>query len=239
MKYYLHDSNSFSDEKITELYLNFGYEGLGLFYTTLEKLALQEKPIKTNVLKSQLNVGKKLNKCWEFMESLGILSSNNGETFSKQLLNFSENYQIKKEKNKEKIKQWRENQTVKENVTSYEPHCNPPKVKLSKVNISKVKESKLLEQKNISLTHIEYEKLVNEFSETLTLAAIKFLSDYKIEKGYKTKNDNLTIRRWVIDAVKKNNVPVNQTQASKFDKIVETVNKAHEQIRKRHEANNG
>jgi len=65
------------------------------------------------------------------------------------------------------------------------------------------------------------------------------LSDYKIEKGYKTKNDNLTIRRWVIDAVKKNNVPVNQTQASKFDKIVETVNKAHEQIRKRHEANNG
>jgi len=101
------------------------------------------------------------------------------------------------------------------------------------------KESKLLEQKNISLTHIEYEKLVNEFSETLTLAAIKFLSDYKIEKGYKTKNDNLTIRRWVIDAVKKNNVPVNQTQASKFDKIVETVNKAHEQIRKRHEANNG
>jgi hypothetical protein len=52
------------------------------------------------------------------------------------------------------------------------------------------------------------------------------LSDYKIEKGYKTKNDNLTIRRWVIDAVKKNNVPVNQTQASKFDKIVETVNKS-------------
>jgi hypothetical protein len=103
----------------------------------------------------------------------------------------------------------------------------------------KVKDIKLLEQKNISLTHIEYEKLVNEFSETLTLAAIKFLSDYKIEKGYKTKNDNLTIRRWVIDAVKKNNVPVNQTQASKFDKIVETVNKAHEQIRKRHEANNG
>jgi len=59
MKYYLHDSNSFSDEKITELYLNFGYEGLGLFYTTLEKLALQEKPIKTNVLKSQLHLKPK------------------------------------------------------------------------------------------------------------------------------------------------------------------------------------
>lgn len=202
MKYYLHDSNSFSDEKITELYLNFGYEGLGLFYTALEKLALQEKPIKTNVLKSQLNVGKKLEKCWNFMESLGILSSNNGETFSKQLLNFSEKYQIKKEKNKEKIKQWRENQIVKENVTSYEPPCNPPKVNISKVKESKVKESKLLEQANIFLSLIEYENLVNEFTEEITLLAIRFLSDYKIEKGYKTKNDNLTIRRWVIKAVK-------------------------------------
>ena len=67
MKYYLHDSNSFNDEKITELYLQYGYEGLGLFYTLLEKLALQEKPIKTNVLKHQLNVGKKLEKVWEFM----------------------------------------------------------------------------------------------------------------------------------------------------------------------------
>jgi hypothetical protein len=138
MKYYLHDSNSFNDEKITELYINFGYEGLGLFYTALEKLAMQEKPIKTNVLKSQLKVGKKLEKCWLFMENLGILSSNNGETFSKQLLNFSEKYQIKKEKNKEKIKQWRDNQLITENVTSYEQPCNTPKVNKSKVNKSKV-----------------------------------------------------------------------------------------------------
>ena len=51
MKYFLHDSNAFNDEKITELYINFGYEGLGLFYTILEKLAGQEKPVKTLVLK--------------------------------------------------------------------------------------------------------------------------------------------------------------------------------------------
>lgn len=76
MKYYLHDTSAFQDEKITELYINFGYEGLGLFYTVLEKIAFQEKPIKTDVLKYQLNVGKKLEKCWNFMESLGILSTN-------------------------------------------------------------------------------------------------------------------------------------------------------------------
>ena len=103
MKYFLHDSNAFNDEKITELYINFGYEGLGLFYTILEKLASQEKPVKTLVLKKQLNVGKKLEKCWKFMETIDIISSNNGETFNKQLLNFSEKYKIKKEKKTQNV----------------------------------------------------------------------------------------------------------------------------------------
>jgi hypothetical protein len=137
MKYFLHDTSAFEDEKISLLYINYGYEGLGLFYTLLEKLAKQEKPVNTSVLKKQLNVGKKLEKCWKFMEEIDIISSSNGETFNKQLLNFSEKYQIKKEKTRNKLKEWRENQTDKKNVTSYEPVRNPPKVKESKVKESK------------------------------------------------------------------------------------------------------
>jgi hypothetical protein len=137
MKYFLHDTNSFDDEKITELYLRFGYEGVGLFYTLLEKIAKQEKPMKTSVLKAQLKVRKKLEKCWNFMDEIGLISSNNGETFNEKLLNYSENYQIKKEKTREKVKQWRERQTYKKDVTSYETVSNHPKVKLSKVNESK------------------------------------------------------------------------------------------------------
>lgn len=140
MKYYLHDTDAFNDEKISELFIEFGYEGLGLFYTILEKLAKQEKPIKTNVLKAQLKVGKKLNKCWDFMEQIDLISSNNGETFNKQLINFSEKYKIKSEKNAKRISEWREKQAVKENVTHYESVCNTPKVKESKVNKSKIKE---------------------------------------------------------------------------------------------------
>jgi hypothetical protein len=140
MKYFLHDTNAFQDEKISELYIHYGYEGLGLFYTLLEKIAAQEKPIKTIVLKRQLNVGKKLEKCWSFMETIGIISSSNGETFNKQLLNFSEKYKIKKEKNAKRISEWRENQTVTENVTHSESVRNAPKVKESKVNRSKGKE---------------------------------------------------------------------------------------------------
>jgi hypothetical protein len=140
MKYYLHDSNSFNDEKITELYLEYGYEGLGLFYTILEKLALQEKPIKTKVLKHQLNVGKKLEKCWSFMEEIDLISTNNGETFNKQLLNFSKKYQVSKEKNAKRISQWRDNQAVSENVIRSEHVRNADKVKENKVN--KIKENK-------------------------------------------------------------------------------------------------
>jgi len=140
MKYYLHDSSSFQYEEITELYIKFGYEGLGLFYTLLEKIALQEKPVKTMVLKRQLNVGKRLEKCWKFMEEIGIISSNNGETFSEQLLNYIGTYKIKKEKNRERISQWRENQSVKENVMCNESVRNAGKVKRSKVNEIKLKE---------------------------------------------------------------------------------------------------
>jgi hypothetical protein len=138
MKYFLHDTNSFDDEKITELYLKFGYEGLGLFYTTLEKMSKQEKPVKTDILKAQLRVGKRLNKCWIFMEEIGLISSNNGESFNKQLLNFSEKYQIKKEKTRKKVQEWRERQENKEIVTSYVPVSNLPKVKESKVNKKEV-----------------------------------------------------------------------------------------------------
>jgi len=137
MKYYLHDSNSFNDEKITELFMNFGYEGLGLFYSLLEKLASQEKPIKTSVLKSQLKVGKKLEKCWSFMESVELIHSNNGETFNKQLMCFSEKYKIKKESNSKRVSEWRERQQIIKTVTHYENVCNATKVNESQVNESK------------------------------------------------------------------------------------------------------
>ncbi len=132
MKYFLHDTSSFDDEKVSELFIIFGYEGLGLFYTVLEKIARQEKPVKTDVLKSQLRIGKRLDKCWVFMEQIGLIQSINGETFNKELLNFSEKYQIKKEKNRKKISEWRERQEDAKNVTSYEPSGNAPKVKESK-----------------------------------------------------------------------------------------------------------
>ena len=54
---------------------------------------------------------------------------------------------------------------------------------------------------NVQLSADEYQKLVNKYSEDVAKRAIEYLSSYKIEKGYKTKSDYLTILRWVIKAV--------------------------------------
>ena len=193
MKYFLHDSNSFEDEKVAMLYMEYGYEGLGLFYTILEKLSKQEKPIKTSVLKMQLKVGKKLDKCWNFMESIDIISSNNGETFNKQLLNFSEKYKIKKEKNLKRISQWRENQDVTENVTHYESVCNTPKVKESKVKLSKVN-TKDIFINNIEVYKTELGDSYNDFLEYWTEPNKNGKLRYELEKFFDAKR---RINTWI------------------------------------------
>jgi hypothetical protein len=183
MKYFLHDTGSFDDEKVSELFMSFGYEGLGLFYTALEKIAKQEKPIKTTVLKAQLKVGKRLEKCWNFMESLGILSSNNGETFNERILSYSETYQIKKEKTKKKVSEWRERQANIESVTGYVPVSNPSKVNKSKVKESKVNNNDLIFPFNSNNFLSVWEVLINQpkwkkKSHDALQASLKKLSNY-------------------------------------------------------------
>lgn len=126
MNYYRHSTSSFDDEKIVLLYAKFGYEALGLFYTILEKLGKQEKPVSTKALKKQLNIGKRLEKCWDYIEELGLVSSTNGETFSENILKHAGKYEIKKEKNAERIKKWRENKGLEENGNALQKKCNAP-----------------------------------------------------------------------------------------------------------------
>jgi len=60
-----------------------------------------------------------------------------------------------------------------------------------------------LDFKNIKIKPDEFEKLCQTYTQEVTEKAIKYLSDYKIEKGYKTKSDYLTLKRWVFEAIAK------------------------------------
>ncbi len=55
---------------------------------------------------------------------------------------------------------------------------------------------------NVKLTDSEYSKLLEEYGQTALDKVIEYLSCYKVDKNYKNKDDNLTIRRWVLDACK-------------------------------------
>ncbi len=103
MKYFLHDTNSFNDEKVTELFIEHGYKGLGLFYTTLEKIAFQEKPIKTVVLKKQLGIkGKDWPTVGQRYSNLNSFQCQTMSVLTPSCYKTQTNILQKKEKNKEK-----------------------------------------------------------------------------------------------------------------------------------------
>jgi uncharacterized protein YdaU (DUF1376 family) len=61
---------------------------------------------------------------------------------------------------------------------------------------------KLGEFSNVFLTDAQEARLVSELGKDFFARLLTFYSAWKEEKGSKTKDDNLTIRRWVIDAVR-------------------------------------
>lgn len=67
----------------------------------------------------------------------------------------------------------------------------------------KIGKKQYSEEKNILLSQKEYDTLKSDLGSELTERCIEYLSAYKLEKAYKTKSDYLTIRRWVVEAVKK------------------------------------
>lgn len=224
MKYFLHDTNSFNDDKITELYIKFGYEGLGLFYTILEKFANQEKPIKTIVLKKQLNIGKKLEKCWNFLEEIQLIQSDNGESFNERILNFAGKYKIKSEKNAERVSQWRDKQAVTKNVTHYTD------VTLHDCNNDKVKEIKVKESK-VGFVRPELFEVQNYFEELGNLNEAEGFFNYYESNGWKVgknpmKDWKAASRNWIKNS--KNYTKNGTSTKSNFDIYNEKRNEIHD-----------
>lgn len=128
MKYFLHDTNAFADEKVTKVFMKYGYEGVGLFFCVLEKLAFQEKPIETKVLKKQMFINpmdRRLNNIWKFLIEVGLLEEQNGETFNHRVMNVSDKYVVNKDKHKKRMAEWRANKGDDENVTCHNVITTP------------------------------------------------------------------------------------------------------------------
>ena len=81
----------------------------------------------------------------------------------------------------------------------------------------------------VRLTEMEYGRLCDEYGRERTDAAISYLSSYKREKDYKTKDDNLTLRRWVFKAVDRDAMETQKLggakKRSKMDDLQDTFDK--------------
>ena len=91
------------------------------------------------------------------------------------------------------------------------------------------------EYKHVLLTDKELEKLKNDYDNYEEL--IKYLDEYIEMKGYKAKNHNLAIRKWVVEAVNKNNKHIESkpewfNQNIKLEKATEEEQKEMEEILK-------
>jgi len=248
MKYFLHDSSAFQDEKVTELYINFGYEGIGLFFTILEKIAFQEQPVKTEVLKKQLNIRKKLEKIWKFLEEIELISTKNGETFNKNILNYSKKYLFKKEKTRIRVENFRKNKEVTENVTCYEPVTDALRnadVTLSNIikdNISKdIREDKgktsfsdsLQEPiKSIFISWLEYKKEIkksykSEKSIEICYNQLMELSGNNPDKAQRIINQSIASGWSGLFELKNNNntITKNKEQQEEEDKYLTAIKK--------------
>lgn len=99
------------------------------------------------------------------------------------------------------------------NIKNYKNVKNEEELKNEKNNTipqgdSVVQKKKQTEEKHkygeyqhVLLTDRQYEKLVNDYGEFEVQNAIKFLDEYIQMKGYKAKDHNLALRKWVFKAV--------------------------------------
>jgi hypothetical protein len=91
-------------------------------------------------------------------------------------------------------------------------------------------EKKIKFKENILLTKKEHLQLVAEFGEKHVTDFYEYLAAYKIEKSYKTKSDYLTIKRWVVDAILKQNKTVSPKIGNKYQNELETARNAFKPI---------
>ena len=88
-------------------------------------------------------------------------------------------------------------------------------IEADKPPTSAPKKKKYGEYKHVLLSDNEVAKLKEDIGEIMLQSCITYLDEYIEMKGYKAKNHNLCIRKWVINAVnekaQRNNTKVNQT----------------------------
>lgn len=232
LDYFPHDTDAVNDEKIEALRMLFGNDGYAFYFILLERIyrtdnfeldisdaetiqILAKKIDVTEQIFNQILFASLKRGCFDqkTYDDRKILTSNGIKKRAGVVLN-------KRLAMQERYRKISASETTQET----HPESTQSKVKKSKVKKSKVKDIYtppiliLGSQKNIKLNQNELDSLKMDFPEDCD-EAIEFLSLYIAEKGdsSKSKTHNLTIRRWVIDAVREKRERKNIQQRSQSE----------------------
>ena len=218
--YFSHDYNARNDEKIKRLIRKHGMQGYGVFWSIVEDLynnanalRLDYDGIAYDLMSDSDTVFSVINDFDLFVFDVNTFGS---LSVQKRL----------DERNDKSIKARESANKRWNNANALQPQSDSNAIKERKGK--EIKEIKYRD--NISLLEKEKIKLDLEFGEDFVQKCFDFLSSYKVEKSYKTKSDYLTIKRWVVDAVKKPIQPSSSKISNKYQNELETARNAFKPI---------
>jgi hypothetical protein len=201
------------DIKIKRLINKYGLEGYGLYNLIIESITEKlttQSPIPDlqetceDIAEFYNGNTTKVNEIVCFMINQGLLELDELSTriTCHKLYKFLEANQTRSKEIREMIKQYKTQIDCKSlPVLDCQETVSDKSEEKNRIEKNR-KEKKIAYRDNIYLTEKEFNNLVNDYTKDGIEKVLDYFSSYKQEKSYKTKSDNLTIRRWVADACK-------------------------------------
>ena len=234
--YFPHDRDMRNHRKVKAIRTKYGVVGYAIWSMTLEYLTgidgnvLEYSDVEFELMAGDFGVSAtEIRDVLDYCIKLEMLFLNNGfinsESLDERLIPVYEKRGRSKDNSK---KQQRVNgKFVISNAVSN--GVSVAEMPQSKVNKSKVNK-KIGYRDNIFLLEKEHEELLKDFGNEEVDKSYDYLSSYKLEKSYKTKSDYLTIRRWVVDAIRKPNKTLSNKSVGKYQNELETARNAFKPI---------
>jgi hypothetical protein len=216
--YFSHDYNVRNDEKIKRLIRKHGMQGYGVFWAIIEDLYNNANALRTDYD----GIAYDLRSDSEIVASVindFDLFVFNGDFFGSNSVQERLDQRNSKSESARKSASYRWENA---NALQTQSEGNAKKERKGK----EIKGNKIYYRDNVSLSEKENTNLITEFGEKEVSEMYDYLSAYKIEKSYKTKSDYLTIKRWVVDAVKRQNKTGFSKNGNTYQNQLEAARKA-------------
>lgn len=224
--YFSHDSNARHDPKVTAMRSVYGAEGYAFYWILIEMMREQDgykldmrSKYAFHAFASQMQCDQDKAQCFiqDCVSEFELFASDGESFWSESLMRRMKEREGKSEKARKSAEaRWKKgaekpapdkDSSTDANRTECDGNANASKNdalkerKVKEIKLKEIKDIKNIYAENVSLTSIEYQKLIDEHGEGKTKRMIQILDNYKGANGKKYKSDYRAILNWVVDRV--------------------------------------